>query len=169
MSPGGRRGVARACVHAGAGMCLPRPACCRRCDGARINGFPDPRRTAQSGRMSSKDPLFRERGGAAQCLPLVGMLGEPCVWERGPLMPGCLGGSLVPALRDPRAWRQGRVMEGDSDLQLQFRGALGFPAPARPSCTHYLFNHLFMILEEPGDGRGWGRGQAERPCRASHP
>lgn len=25
---------------------------------------------------------------------------------------------------------------------------MGFPAPELPPCAHYLFNHLFMILEK---------------------
>lgn len=42
----------------------------------------------------------------------------------------------------------------------KFRGAVGFPAPALPPCAHYLFNHLFMILEEPREERGGGLGRA---------
>ena len=49
-------------------------------------------------------------------------------------------------------------MEGIGRLWLQFRGALGFPAPVLPPCTHYLFNHLFMILEEPREKREWEAG-----------
>lgn len=52
--------------------------------------------------------------GAAQGLPAVGTSGEPCVWEWGLLILGCLGGSLAPALRAPRAWCRGDpVMEGE--------------------------------------------------------
>lgn len=154
------------CAHACACLCLPRSTLCRRTGvaGPRMNGFPDRQRAMQSGRTSSGDPRAGREGvseDAAQCLPVVGMFGEPCVWDRGLPIPACLGGSLAPALRDPRACWQGRVVEGDSDLQLQFRGAPGFPAPAPPPCPHYLFNRLFDSGGAEGrKGMGEGLGRA---------
>lgn len=59
------------------------------------------------------------------------------------------------------------MMEGKRGSRLQFRGALGFPALVLPPCTHYLFNHLFMILEEPREKREWEGGEPGRATLSS--
>lgn len=76
-------------------------------------------------------------------------------------MQHCPGGPHKPAPCDPRGGCWGRVTGGDGDWQLLLRGAVGFPAQALPTCTHYLFSHLFMILEEAQEERELRGGQSD--------
>lgn len=169
--PSWRWGV---CVHAcvWAHMCVPRSAHCR---GMGVAGVrTDPERARQSGQMPSEDPLCRETRGFKGRRP-------------GPACGGHVWGALCLGMGSPDSGLPGRlpgtgpscpqglvsggcVMEGEGGSRLQFRGALGFPALVLPPCTHYLFNHLFMILEEPREKREWdgGAGQSH-PVVPPHP
>lgn len=49
----------------------------------------------------------------------------------------------------------------DSDWQLLLRDAVGSAAQALPTCTHDLFSHLFMILEEAQEERELRGGQSD--------